>query len=73
LYIACGVGLGTDAANAFSKVYVLAITSTLKGFFDAAVDVADPGVDVDDDFAVEGDGEVFGLFEGRVLRTNGDG
>jgi hypothetical protein len=65
--------LGTNTANAFSKVYVLAITSALKGFFDAAVDVTDPGVNVDDDFAVKGDGEVFGLFEGRVLRTKRDG
>ena len=67
------MGLGANTADAFCKVDVLTITSTFKGFLDAPVDVADPGVDIDDDFAVNGNSEIFRLFERGVLGTNGDG
>lgn len=47
--------------------------SAFKGFFDAAVDVANPCGHIDDDFAVQCDGKVFWLFERGVLGSNGDG
>jgi len=65
--------LGADAADAFGEVDVLAKAATFKGFLDATVDVADAGGNVDDEFSVDGEGEVFRLFERGVLGTDGDG
>ena len=67
------MGLGADATNSFGKIDVLTITSTFKGFLDSAMDVANPSSDVDDDFSVDGECEVFRLFERGVLGTDGDG
>ncbi len=73
MHITSGVGLRADATNTFREIDVLTITSTFKRFFDPPMDVTDSGCDVDDDFSVDGEGEVFGFFECGVLGTDGDG
>ena len=61
-----------DSTDTFDEVYILYVCACFTCFFDTPVVVTKSHIQIDNLFPVEGHNETFRLFQGRVLRADGN-